>query len=88
MTKIEVELLSNDTNAPVICLPGRRFPGVVLQGDSLKILLGEAQEAARLSRGAGVPELVDSTQYLTELLEGYIQVYEDTMKIHNRPLPY
>ena len=36
--KLEVEVFSKDINSPVIQFPGRRYPGVLIQGDSLSIL--------------------------------------------------
>jgi hypothetical protein len=38
MTMDTAELLSNPTNYAVVQLPGRKFPGVVMQGDSLNSL--------------------------------------------------
>lgn len=32
-----VKVLSRQSNAAVVRMPGRSFPGVVLQGDSLRI---------------------------------------------------
>lgn len=39
-------LLSEPTNYAVVHLPGRSFPGVVFQGDSLHSLIGDIEEAA------------------------------------------
>lgn len=40
------KLLSEPTNYAVVHLPGRAFPGVVFQGDSLDKLIGDIEEAA------------------------------------------
>lgn len=40
------KLLSEATNYAVVQLPGRAFPGVVFQGDSLNSLIGDIEEAA------------------------------------------
>jgi hypothetical protein len=37
--------LSDATNYAVVQLPGRAFPGVVIQGDSLHSLIAEIEEA-------------------------------------------
>ncbi len=34
MTRIEVDLLTNQGNGAVLRLPERKFPGVVVQGDT------------------------------------------------------
>jgi hypothetical protein len=38
MTKMEIEVYSEATNQAVVQMPGRQFPGSVIQGDSLSIL--------------------------------------------------
>ena len=43
---IEVDLLTSPGNYAIVRMPGRRFPGVVMQGDSLSILAYDAQEIA------------------------------------------
>jgi hypothetical protein len=42
----QVKLLTEPTNYAVVQLPGRAFPGVVFQGDSLNILIADLREAA------------------------------------------
>lgn len=42
----DVVLLSDPTNYAVVQLPGRAFPGVVFQGDSLDSLIADIREAA------------------------------------------
>ena len=37
-TEVNVKVLSDEVNVPVIHFPGRRFPGSLIQGDSLKIM--------------------------------------------------
>ena len=88
MTKVEVEVFSTDTNASVVRLPERQFPGIVIQGDSLKIMLDTARDISRLSKESGVPELVDSVAELEEMLGGYLRAYEISLRKHNVSLPY
>ena len=35
MERVEVELFSDGSNDAVVRMPGRQFPGMVVQGDSL-----------------------------------------------------
>jgi predicted RNase H-like HicB family nuclease len=48
MPQIEVDLLTDQGNNAVIRLPGRTYPGVVVQGDTLSILLDNLQEVKAL----------------------------------------
>lgn len=41
----EIRLLSEPTNFAIVQLPGRAFPGVVFQGDSLDALVSDIREA-------------------------------------------
>lgn len=46
MPKIELEVYSDASNSAVIQTPGRRFPGSVIQGDSLAILCEDLRNVA------------------------------------------
>ena len=88
MTKIEVEAFSLAVNSAVIRLPGRQFPGVVLQGDSLKILADLIREISTLAQSHDAAKLVDITTEASKMMESYRSVYEETLKSHQIPLPY
>ena len=81
-------MLSETVNCPVVCIPGRRFPGVVIQGDSLKILLDHAQEIEELAAQCQNGELNAAVGHLKLILSGYVEEYETTMKASDRDLPY
>ena len=57
-TEIVVELLSDAINYVVVKTPGRSFPGMVIQGDSLARLYRSAAEVCRLAKGCGDDELI------------------------------
>ncbi|MBP7947553.1 MAG: hypothetical protein KA191_16005 [Verrucomicrobia bacterium] len=88
MKQIQVAVLSETSNCPVVQLPDRKYPGVVLQGDSLRILLDSAEEIRELSAKVQDAELSDAVASLKEKLAGYVSVFEQTMKANGRDLPY
>jgi hypothetical protein len=47
-----VEIYSDATNAAVMRHPGRNFPGVLIQGDTLHSLCVSADKACAAARGA------------------------------------
>ena len=47
----DVEIYSDQTNAAVMRHPGRRFPGVLVQGDSLYALCVQADEVCASAKG-------------------------------------
>ncbi|MFE9967575.1 hypothetical protein OG894_38555 [Streptomyces sp. NBC_01724] len=44
MERVEAELFTDSGNNAVVRLPGGRFPGVLIQGDSLSILRSDVAE--------------------------------------------
>jgi hypothetical protein len=59
-------------------VPGRQFPGVVFQGDSLHILSGKIAEIRRLIEKGDRPEEVeDVLKEVSEQLEGILVRYKD-----------
>lgn len=72
-----VRVLDPTTNMPVVQVEGRRFPGVVIQGDRLaswtRILTSGRPSDLELLRD----ELVQTLAH-----------YEAVLNSHNHPLPY
>jgi len=88
MKKIEIDVLSETINCPVVQMPGRKYPGLVLQGDSLRILLNSTQEICEMCASEGNYELLDAATSLKDKLTGYVAAYEQTLKEAGRELPY
>jgi hypothetical protein len=82
-----VEIYSDASNAAIMRHPGRRFPGVLVQGDTLRILVGQAasvvERSGRLSRDAR-----DELNDLLEKLQDLLGHYEETLLKHGLDLPY
>lgn len=81
-----VEIFSDATNRAVMRHPGRAFPGVLVQGDSLYNLCREADRACQeVGRGSpGFEELND----LRNTLWGYLNYYKATLAEHSMDLPF
>jgi len=89
MKKREVEIFDESVNCPVIRFPGRKFPGVLIQGDSLKQLLIMMTELSALSlKGSDQNEIQHLAGEAKEILAGYLKNYERTLKDNNISLPY
>ncbi|MFD9220210.1 DUF6959 family protein [Streptomyces sp. NPDC060064] len=52
MDRLVAELFTEGGNDAMVRLPGRRFPGVLIQGDSLSILRSDLAEAVEALRPA------------------------------------
>jgi hypothetical protein len=87
--KIEqVEIYSDTSNAAIMRHPGRKFPGSLIQGDSLHILVGEARELLAAVAKSGDEDLTGLAQDHLEKLEGRLKHYEKVLEEHGIQLPY
>ena len=77
------KLLSTATNYAVVQLPGRAFPGTVIQGDSLNNLIALLKEAltSETERGDLIAEVL-------EVLSGAQLRYENACTQNGIQLPY
>ncbi|MBI3870720.1 MAG: hypothetical protein HY299_19495 [Verrucomicrobia bacterium] len=88
MEKVQIDVLSETVNCPVVQMPGRKYPGIILQGDSLRILLDSTEEICDLCVSAQNSELSSAAASLKQKLAGYFASYEQAMKEAGRDLPY
>lgn len=88
MERIELDVFSQESNYGIVRMPGRSFPGCVIQGDSLAILLRTVMRVLdRVSR-VGDEELVDDVGDVVESLRDRLQHYESVLSEHSIQLPY
>jgi hypothetical protein len=88
MKCVEIEVLSETTNSPVFKAPGRKFPGVLIQGDSLKSLLGMVEDIEDACQKHDEAETDEAIAALKAKLAGYLAEYEEVMHSHGLELPY
>jgi hypothetical protein len=88
MKKIEVEVVGEAVNAAVVRLHGRRFPGIVIQGDSLGNLCAIAERLVVALSDGRAEDARDEASEVRELLSGYRSAYEDAMRQAGLELPY
>lgn len=84
----EVELLSEPKNYAVVRLPSRNFPGVVMQGDTLNILL---KDIVRVKTAVTLGHLADASEGLDDIigqLEAAKKFYESVCQRKGIDLPY
>ncbi|MDB5384927.1 MAG: hypothetical protein JWM11_573 [Planctomycetaceae bacterium] len=88
MERKELEVFSEECNYGIVRMPGRSFPGCVVQGDSLSIMLRCAERAHEMACVTGNPDLIDEIEDLKVSLEDRLQHYEHVLKAHKMDLPY
>jgi len=90
MERVEVETYSQATNAWVVRTPGRKFPALVVQGDSFSTLFSRARCVLERARACKCedPELLGEAQELCQLLWNSLRHYEETLHTNGFDLPY
>ncbi|MDR7090311.1 DUF6959 family protein [Cellvibrio fibrivorans] len=83
-----VEVYSYASNNAVLKLSGRSFPGSLIQGDSLNILVSEITEAKVAIEAGDSEEAKEILINVLELLNERLNVYVEALKAHNLKLPY
>ncbi len=84
---MEVKILDASSNATVVQLSWRKFPGIVIQGDSLSILLSQI-EYVKKHLGDRDEELLGEIENLYDQLKGLSVHYENVLTKNGIELPY
>ena len=82
-----VEIFAKESNFAVIRAPGRKYPGVLIQGDSLAVLLDTAKEAIELFE-KDREESLEALKYLYDQLNRRLEGYKKVLEENNSPFPF
>lgn len=85
---MRAELLSPPINFAVVQLPERKYPGVVVQGDTLHTLQQQVEQIARLLGAKELEELADEIEDLNTRLSEALTHYERVCSQRGIDLPY
>ena len=88
MEQETIKVLGRAVNGWIVQTPGRRYPGVVIQGDLLKSLYNIARELSRSTQNLEQEEVKDLASEMEELLRSRLLMYETVLKEHGIGLPY
>lgn len=88
MEQKNLEVFSEATNSGIVRMPGRKFPGVVIQGDSLSILFEEALCAVEALADSKDEEAFLTALGMAEKLEQHLRGYETALTAEGINLPY
>lgn len=83
-----VEIFSDATNCAIMRHPGRKFPGVVVQGDSLFSMCQGADAVCATARGAMDADSYAELNNLRNALWSYLTHYKRTLAEHGISLPF
>jgi len=83
-----VEVYSDQTNAVVLRHPERKFPGLLLQGDTLYSLCHSADEACGHAKDALQSDAYAELNELRNRLWSLLNHYKTVLGAHQIPLPF
>jgi hypothetical protein len=83
-----VEIYSDQTNAAVLRHPQRKFPGVLIQGDSLHALCRQTDDILADADSLRGTDAYDDLSDLGDRLRDYLRHYKVVMEEHRLPLPF
>ena len=87
--KIEkFEVYSDETNAVIIRHPARKFPGLLMQGDTLHSMKGHAERVFAQLDEKENEESYYEMKDLRDLLLGLVNHYKSTLKKNEIALPF
>ncbi|MFE7774479.1 DUF6959 family protein [Streptomyces sp. NPDC057445] len=87
MKRVEAELFTDSGNNAVVRLPGRRFPGILIQGDSLSILRSDVAEVMKAISRGDVAEARETAGLLLTDLDAPPARYSAALEAHEIPRP-
>jgi len=85
---VKANLLSLPVNFAVVQLPERKYPGVVVQGDTLHSMLQQIKQMENLLKSRGLDDLADELQDVKEQLSEALRHLEKICLEQGIPLPY
>ena len=88
MTGEASRILSHVPNSGIVQMPGRRFPGIVMQGDTLSNVFDAVVFALDDAKARRDEDAYYELLMFAETFQGQLQHYEQTLSRISMPLPY
>ena len=84
----DVEIFSEASNFAVMRHPGRHFPGILVQGDSLAIMCRQIDEIVEELKFHGIGPEFSAADALQSALHDRLQHYKTTLQDAGLKLPF
>ncbi|MGW4935474.1 DUF6959 family protein [Streptomyces sp. NPDC004166] len=88
MERVEAELFTDGGNNAVVRLPLRRFPGVLIQGDSLSVIRSDVAEVLEACDQGDLAGARETAGLLLADLDEVLARYTAALDAHQVPRPY
>jgi len=84
----KIRLYDHVSNSGIVHMPGRRFPAIAIQGDSLSTMLITAIESMEKAKELKDEELYYGNLELAERLRDHLTQYEEILEKEGFEKPY
>ena len=84
----EIQMYDYVSNSGIVHMPGRRFPAVAIQGDSLSSMLSTAMELMEKGKRYQDEDLYYGSLELAERLRDHLAHYEEVLEKEGFEKPY
>jgi hypothetical protein len=88
MASLSAPILAEVPNSGIVQIPGRRFPGVVVQGDSLSAMFDDLASALLSAKTRGDEDAFYAIFIVASRFQDMLIAYEAALKATGAELPY
>lgn len=81
-------IINTHGNIAIVKLDERNFPGILIQGDSIKILLDEIEELRREIQSNNIEEGLEIAVDVEEKIADWITLYKTSLHKNNYEVPF
>ncbi len=85
---MQIEVYARDSIGAVVRMPGRRTPGLVIEGDMFCIMFQFSSSLLQAAQDDSDEQTIQWAQELKDMLYAQLHLYEDALKQHDLELPY
>ncbi len=85
---MEAKIYDHVSNSGIVQMPGRSFPAVAIQGDSLSSMLSAAKYFMSKAREHGDEDMYYEALELAERFQGHLIQYEQVLEREGFEKPY
>ena len=83
-----IKMYSHVPNSGIVHMPGRRFPGITLQGDSASSLLAQALYFMHKAKEHNDEDMYYEAQSVAQILKWHLLRYEEVLEKEGFDRPY
>jgi hypothetical protein len=84
----KIKMYDHVSNSGIVHMPGRRFPGITLQGDSMSSLLADAVLFMQKAKEHNDEDMYYAARSMAQAFQWHLLHYEDILEKEGFEKPY